>query len=35
MYISVNIKLESKEQYLEKNDFLNKKIKSIIEEINL
>ena len=35
MYISVNIKLESKEQYLEKNDFLNKKIKSIIKEINL
>jgi phosphoglucomutase len=35
MYISVNIKLESKEQYFEKNDFLNNKIKSIIEEINL
>ena len=35
MYISVNINLESKEQYLEKNDFLNNRIKAIIEEINL
>ena len=35
MYISVNINLESKEQYLEKNNFLNNRIKAIIEEINL
>ena len=35
MYISVTIKLESKEQYLEKNNFLNNRIKAIIEEINL
>ena len=35
MYISVSINLESKEQYLEKNDFLNNRIKAIIEEINL
>jgi len=35
MYISVNITLESKEQYLEKNTFLNNRIKAIIEEINL
>jgi len=35
MYISVNINLESKEQYLEKNAFLNNRIKAIIEEINL
>ena len=35
MYISVNINLESKEQYLEKNGFLNNRIKAIIEEINL
>ena len=35
MYISVNINLESKEHYLEKNDFLNNRIKAIIEEINL
>ncbi|MDG2173688.1 MAG: phospho-sugar mutase [Flavobacteriaceae bacterium] len=35
MYISVNINLESKEQYLEKNDFLKNRIKAIIEEINL
>jgi len=35
MYISVNINLESKEEYLEKNTFLNDRIKAIIEEINL
>ena len=35
MYISVNINLESKEQYLKKNAFLNNRIKAIIEEINL
>ena len=35
MYISVTIKLESKEQYLEKDNFLNNRIKAIIEEINL
>ena len=35
MYISVNINLESKEQYLEKNAFLNNRIKAIIEKINL
>ena len=35
MYISVNINLESKEQYLKKNAFLNTRIKAIIEEINL
>ena len=35
MYISVNIKLESKEHYLEKNNILNSRIKTIIEEINL
>jgi len=35
MYISVNINLESKEEYLEKNTFLNDRIKEIIEEINL
>ena len=35
MYISVNINLVSKEEYLEKNTFLNDRIKAIIEEINL
>ena len=35
MYISVNINLVSKEEYLEKNTFLNNRIKAIIEEINL
>ena len=35
MYISVNINLESKEQYLEKNAFLTNRIKAIIKEINL
>ena len=35
MYISVNINLESKEHYLEKNNILNNRIKTIIEEINL
>ena len=35
MYISVNTNLESKDDFLSKNDYLSNKIKSIIEEINL
>ena len=35
MYISVNTILESKNDFLVKNDYLDKKITSIIKEINL
>ena len=35
MYISVNTNLKSKDDYLIKNDYLDEKIRSIIEEINL
>ena len=35
MYISVNTILESKNDFLVKNDYLDKKIRSIIKEINL